>query len=169
MEIFILFLGGEDASVSDFSNSMLGKFNTFFWSLQGSSGKPAVEVPHKIKGISLSFHDITYSVKKKCSMLQRVMRKQPEKLDILKGLSGNIPPGSLVAVMGPSGSGLVLCAQPLIIQGKTTLLDILAGKSKTGKVGGKVLLNGLPPSDESYITNTAYVTEEDVNYATNIF
>ncbi len=50
---------------------------------------------------------------------------------ILHGVSGDVYPGQLLAVMGATGSG------------KSTLLDILAGKTKSGIVGGEIKVNGV--------------------------
>lgn len=49
--------------------------------------------------------------------------------EILGGVCGSCPPGSVMAIMGGSGAG------------KTTLLDILAAKHKVGMTDGTVKLN----------------------------
>jgi len=41
-------------------------------------------------------------------------------------------PGHVTAIMGPSGAG------------KTTFLDILAGRKNVGKISGEILVNGIP-------------------------
>ncbi|KAJ3570120.1 hypothetical protein NP233_g4613 [Leucocoprinus birnbaumii] len=46
---------------------------------------------------------------------------------ILNALSGRVNPGQMMAILGPSGAG------------KTTLVEILAGKSKSGVTTGQVL------------------------------
>lgn len=50
---------------------------------------------------------------------------------ILKGVSGCVKPGQLLAILGPSGAG------------KTSLLNLLAGRIQ-GKTGGTVRINGQP-------------------------
>lgn len=69
---------------------------------------------------------------------------------ILKGVSGLVRPGELLAMLGPSGSG------------KTTLLSALAGRLP-GKVSGIISYNGQPYS--SFIKRkTGFVTQDDVLY-----
>lgn len=46
---------------------------------------------------------------------------------VLKGISGYVPAGKLLAIMGPSGAG------------KSTLLDILASREKHGSISGRIL------------------------------
>ena len=66
------------------------------------------------------FVEITYSV----------AFKKGESKPILKGISGYVQSGQVLAIIGSSGAG------------KTTLLDILSNREKKGVVDGKVLVNG---------------------------
>ena len=50
---------------------------------------------------------------------------------VLEGVTGEFPPGSLVALMGPSGGG------------KSTFLNALANRAPYGDVSGEVSLNGV--------------------------
>ncbi|KAI6098344.1 hypothetical protein EDD16DRAFT_1663707 [Pisolithus croceorrhizus] len=68
---------------------------------------------------------------------------------ILKDVRGVARPGSLTAIMGASGSG------------KSSLLDILAHRSKKGTVSGTVLLNGRPVSPGEMSRVSGYVDQED--------
>jgi len=52
--------------------------------------------------------------------------------DVVKEANGVAKPGQLTAILGPSGAG------------KTSFLDILAGRKNVGKVSGHVLVNGQP-------------------------
>eukprot|EP01133_Synstelium_polycarpum_P014998 gene14998-17734_t len=90
------------------------------------------------QAVTLSFKDLSYTVQAK-----------KKKMTLLKGISGTVSPGELVAVFGPSGSG------------KTTLLDILANRKEAGEIGGTVLINGCPFDDE-YKRLCSYVVQEDI-------
>ncbi|KAG0341961.1 hypothetical protein BG000_007409 [Podila horticola] len=70
-------------------------------------------------------------------------------LDILKNISGSAPTGAVLAVMGPS------CAR------KSTLVDILAGKNKGGKVTGQTVLNGKQIHLSEILHAVGYVDQED--------
>jgi ABC-type multidrug transport system ATPase subunit len=53
-----------------------------------------------------------------------------------------------MAIMGSSGAG------------KTTCLDILAGKTKRGIVSGDLLINGKVPTREQFKRISGYVDQE---------
>ncbi|GAB1608807.1 protein white-like [Argonauta hians] len=68
---------------------------------------------------------------------------------ILKGVSGVVKPGTLVAIMGASGAG------------KSTLMNVLAGRSGNSvEVSGEVTVNGCK-IDELLGDISAYVQQED--------
>lgn len=68
---------------------------------------------------------------------------------ILKGISGVAPAGEILAIMGPSGSG------------KSTLLDILSMKAKSGRVSGRIFVNG-QPLKASFKQNIGFVAQHDM-------
>lgn len=84
---------------------------------------------------SLIFDNISYNV---------------GKLPILKGITGLVNPGQVMAIMGPSGSG------------KTSLLDILANRTKSGTVSGDVYVNGHTLSASEYKKLIGYLDQEDM-------
>ena len=83
------------------------------------------------KGYSLSWDNISYKVKDK---------------EILKNVSGILEPGSLLAVIGASGSG------------KSSFIDILAGRRSGAQISGNVLVNGKKVSMKHV---SRYCTQED--------
>lgn len=55
-------------------------------------------------------------------------------MPILQHINGHVAAGTLLAIMGASGTG------------KTCILDILAARHKMGHVTGTVMVNGRPRS-----------------------
>nr|XP_039264176.1 broad substrate specificity ATP-binding cassette transporter ABCG2-like [Styela clava] len=98
------------------------------------------------RGAVISFHNVYYSVQTKEGCCTTC--KEGTKKEIIKGISGIMKPG-LNAIMGPTGSG------------KSSLLDILAGRKDPAGLDGLLLVDGsLPPSDFRRISG--YVVQNDV-------
>ncbi|KAK9269734.1 hypothetical protein L1049_001512 [Liquidambar formosana] len=99
--------------------------------------------------VILKFEDVVYKIKiKKEGFLKKNMKA--EKKMILKGVSGIVLPGEILAMLGPSGSG------------KTTLLTALGGRLG-GRLNGTITYNGKPFSNPMK-RNTGFVTQDDVLY-----
>ncbi|EKM56050.1 uncharacterized protein PHACADRAFT_122183 [Phanerochaete carnosa HHB-10118-sp] len=62
---------------------------------------------------------------------------------VLDDVSGRLEPGQMMAILGPSGAG------------KTTLIEILAGKNKTGRMAGSVTFHSRQP-------RVGFVSQQDV-------
>jgi len=75
-------------------------------------------------------------------------------LRLLSGVSGFAKPNTMTALMGTSGAG------------KTTLLDVLAGRKNTGKIGGKILLNGQEADPVTFSRYAGYVEQMDIHTPT---
>lgn len=63
----------------------------------------------------------TDSVLVKIRNVHKVYRRGPHQIDVLRGVSLDVPRGDFLALMGPSGSG------------KTTLLNLVGGLDRPGK------------------------------------
>ncbi|KAA8498384.1 ABC transporter G family member 22 [Porphyridium purpureum] len=75
---------------------------------------------------------------------------------ILRGISGEVRAGTMLAIMGSSGAG------------KTTLLNMLAGRltsSKDYEVSGEILVNGAKRNPSTFKRQSAYVEQEDKIFA----
>ncbi|ETW86763.1 ABC transporter [Heterobasidion irregulare TC 32-1] len=74
-------------------------------------------------------------------------------LQLLNEVYGYVKPGTLTALMGASGAG------------KTTCLDVLAGRKNIGIVTGDVLVEGRPLTSD-FARGTAYAEQMDVHEGT---
>lgn len=93
--------------------------------------------------VALKFQDVCYEIKLK----NGAGGKGPVEKTILKGITGSVQPGEMLALLGPSGSG------------KTTLLSALGGRLG-GRLTGNVTYNGKPFTN-SMNRNTGFVTQDD--------
>ncbi|KAF9920352.1 ATP-binding cassette sub- G member 2 [Linnemannia zychae] len=74
--------------------------------------------------------------------------------EVLRDVSGLVKPGQVMAIMGASGAG------------KTSLLDILARRHKSGTVYGNIYVNGRTISHSEYKRVVGYVDQEDTLMST---
>ncbi|KAK4359611.1 hypothetical protein RND71_021840 [Anisodus tanguticus] len=99
--------------------------------------------------LSLVFDDIRYAV----DVPQEIKPQGvwEDRLELLKGISGAFQPGVLTALMGISGAG------------KTTLMDVLAGRKTHGYIEGSITISGYPKKQETFARIAGYCEQTDVH------
>ncbi|EGZ24657.1 pleiotropic drug resistance protein ABC superfamily [Phytophthora sojae] len=102
-----------------------------------------VKTTKKFEPIVIAFQDLWYSVPDP--------HDPKESLTLLKGISGYAMPGSITALMGSTGAG------------KTTLMDVIAGRKTGGTIQGKIMLNGYEASDLAIRRCTGYCEQMDIH------
>lgn len=103
-------------------------------------------ISHEIY-IELQFENVVYKIKVQKSGFLKKSKKAEDK-EILKGISGMVVPGEMLALLGPSGGG------------KTTLLTALGGRLG-GNLSGTTTYNGKPFTN-AMKRNTGFVTQDDI-------
>ncbi|PKA60805.1 putative pleiotropic drug resistance protein 2 [Apostasia shenzhenica] len=97
----------------------------------------------------MTFDNITYSVDMPQEM--KVEGADQDKLMLLKGVSGCFRPGVLTALMGVSGAG------------KTTLMDVLAGRKTSGYIQGNITISGYPKNQGTFARVSGYCEQTDIH------
>ncbi|EPS72570.1 hypothetical protein M569_02187, partial [Genlisea aurea] len=90
---------------------------------------------------SITFSDITYSID----------IASDDRLMILNGITGVFRPGILTALMGVSGAG------------KTTLMDVLAGRKTHGCIKGNITVSGYPKDQGTFARIFGYCEQNDIH------
>ncbi|KAL6568097.1 transcription factor [Orobanche hederae] len=98
---------------------------------------------------SVTFDEIFYSVDMPQEMKDTGFLE--DKLVLLKGVSGAFRPGVLTALMGVSGAG------------KTTLMDVLAGRKTGGYINGNIKISGYPKKQETFARISGYCEQNDIH------
>ncbi|CAK8543690.1 unnamed protein product [Lathyrus sativus] len=98
---------------------------------------------------SITFDEVTYSVDMPQEMRNRGVVE--DKLVLLNGVSGAFRPGVLTALMGVTGAG------------KTTLMDVLAGRKTGGYISGDIRISGYPKKQETFARISGYCEQNDIH------
>ncbi|XP_024972594.1 pleiotropic drug resistance protein 1-like isoform X2 [Cynara cardunculus var. scolymus] len=98
---------------------------------------------------SITFNDVKYSVDMPQEMKEQGVNE--DRLLLLKGVSGAFRPGVLTALMGVSGAG------------KTTLMDVLAGRKTGGYIEGDIRISGYPKKQETFARISGYCEQNDIH------
>jgi len=74
-----------------------------------------------------------------------------DRLQLLCNVSGSFRPGVLTTLMAVSGVG------------KTTLMDVLAGRKSGGYIEGNIRISGFPKKQETFAHISGYCEQNDIH------
>lgn len=74
-----------------------------------------------------------------------------DRLQLLVNVTGAFRPGVLTALVGVSGAG------------KTTLMDVLAGRKTGGIIEGDIYISGYPKRQETFARISGYCEQNDIH------
>ncbi|KAJ4705161.1 Pleiotropic drug resistance ABC transporter [Melia azedarach] len=99
--------------------------------------------------LSLAFNHINYYVDMPAEM--KAQGVEEDRLQLLRDVSGAFRPGVLTALVGVSGAG------------KTTLMDVLAGRKTGGYIEGTMCVSGYPKNQETFARVSGYCEQNDIH------
>ncbi|GLT76273.1 hypothetical protein SLA2020_479430 [Shorea laevis] len=99
--------------------------------------------------LSLIFDHVNYSVDMPAEMKSQGVKEH--RLQLLRDVSGAFRPGILTALVGVSGAG------------KTTLMDVLAGRKTGGYTEGSVFVSGYPKNQATFARVSGYCEQNDIH------
>ncbi|PNY11965.1 ABC transporter G family member 39-like protein [Trifolium pratense] len=99
--------------------------------------------------LSLAFNHLNYCVDMPVEMKSKGINE--DRLQLLHDVSGAFRPGILTALMGVSGAG------------KTTLMDVLAGRKTGGYIEGNINISGYPKNQTTFARVSGYCEQNDIH------
>ncbi|KAL5974593.1 Pleiotropic drug resistance protein 2 [Asimina triloba] len=99
--------------------------------------------------VSLAFNHVNYYVDMPAEMKRQGI--EDTRLQLLRDVSGAFRPGVLTALVGVSGAG------------KTTLMDVLAGRKTGGYIEGSISISGYPKNQATFARVSGYCEQNDIH------
>ncbi|PQQ16684.1 hypothetical protein Pyn_38487 [Prunus yedoensis var. nudiflora] len=99
--------------------------------------------------LSLAFDHVNYYVDMPAEMKSQGIEE--DRLQLLQDVSGAFRPGILTALVGVSGAG------------KTTLMDVLAGRKTSGYIEGSISISGYPKNQATFARVSGYCEQNDIH------
>ncbi|XP_068647908.1 ABC transporter G family member 32-like [Aristolochia californica] len=117
--------------------------------LTGKAGKEQRGMVLPFQPLSMCFFNISYYVDVPMELKQQGILE--DRIQLLVNVTGAFRPGVLTALVGISGAG------------KTTLMDVLAGRKTGGLIEGCITISGYPKKQETFARISGYCEQNDVH------
>ena len=108
-----------------------------------------------LRSISIVPPEVSLSLKNLCYTVTIPAPKDSgaKKMDkiLINNIYAHFEPGTITALMGSSGAG------------KTTLMDVIAGRKTSGKIEGEILVNGHKQELSTFARISGYVEQTDLH------
>ncbi|KAG8045866.1 hypothetical protein GUJ93_ZPchr0008g13536 [Zizania palustris] len=118
-------------------------------SLNGLNLKEQKGMVLPFQPLSMCFRNINYYVDIPAELKSQGIAE--DRLQLLVDVTGAFRPGILTALVGVSGAG------------KTTLMDVLAGRKTGGLIEGSITISGYPKNQETFTRISGYCEQNDVH------
>ncbi|KAL5069150.1 hypothetical protein RYX36_020037 [Vicia faba] len=99
--------------------------------------------------LSLAFDRVNYYINMPAEMKKQGFEES--RLQLLRDVSGAFRPGVLTALVGVTGAG------------KTTLMDVLAGRKTGGYIEGSIRVSGYPKNQATFARISGYCEQNDIH------
>ncbi|XVF26439.1 hypothetical protein REPUB_Repub14bG0016500 [Reevesia pubescens] len=99
--------------------------------------------------LSLAFNHVNYYVDMPSEMKSQGVKD--DRLQLLRDVSGAFKAGILTALVGVTGAG------------KTTLMDVLAGRKTGGYIEGSISISGYPKNQATFTRVSGYCEQNDIH------
>ncbi|PPS12924.1 hypothetical protein GOBAR_AA07712 [Gossypium barbadense] len=116
---------------------------------RNSSNNPRKGMVLPFQPLSLAFNHVNYYVDMPAEM--KTQGIEVDRLQLLRDVSGAFRPGILTALVGVSGAG------------KTTLMDVLAGRKTGGYIKGHISISGYTKNQATFARVSGYCEQNDIH------
>ncbi|CAH9121025.1 unnamed protein product [Cuscuta epithymum] len=134
-------------NIQEIDQAQAGNNNSNSVTRKDASKKKGMILP--FQPLTMTFYKVNYFVDMPKEMTSQGVTEK--RLQLLSNVSGVFSPRILTALVGESGAG------------KTTLMDVLAGRKTGGWIEGDIRISGHPKEQQTFARVSGYVEQNDIH------